>query len=1151
MTAISTMPIATTNLALEDDACARRRALAPTSFIVQAPAGSGKTELLTQRFLALLARVDHPEEVVALTFTNKAAGEMRSRIVSSLRMAATQARPGSDLPHRQTTYDLASAVLERNQIRYWELMGHPGRLKIMTIDSLCGSLVRQMPFLSRFGQQPQVESDAERYYRIAAQETLALVEGGDADAHCVREALRYFQNDTGTLGSLLAGMLAQRDQWHRFGAEAPHAHSRAHDGLAWLVSNRLQDAALRIDAAVQKKLMPAARFAATTNPKLADLLDWDTVLTGQCEELRAWQALASLLLTSSGEFRRTLRAPDGFPAGDDKAGVLRKGVLALIETLPPEAAACLHGLRELPLPEAIHDSWEMVETIDRLLALAEAKLWLAFRDAGAVDFTAIAQHATASLGTEAEPTDLALALDYRIRHLLIDEFQDTSPGQVALAAALTRGWEAGDGRTLFVVGDPMQSIYRFRKAEVGLFLDVAKQGIGNISLEHLQLHRNNRSDPVIVNWVNSVFPTVFPSQADARMGAVSYASCTTDRQACGFADVAVHPFFADQEHEALGSDEASRIIGIIDTTRAARPEASIAVLVRARRHLDDLMASFRQLRPDLSYQAVEMEPLSGRQVIQDLLSLTHALSHRADRVHWLAVLRAPWCGLMLDDLHRLAGDDHHSTIWRLAHDEARIATLSQDGQQRLRHVRAVLSEAFAHQGRQRPSRWLEQVWRQLGGAQCLTGKADMQDANAYFALLEQCTHAGTINAELLSERVEKLYSTPNPDTAARSLQLMTIHKSKGLEFDCVIVPGLGHGPKKQDRRLVYWEHVDVPAQGRCVVPAITPFKGSEDSADQTNTDGNADRVYKLLRDLEAEREHYEAQRLLYVAVTRARQTLHLLGSFKKDDDGTLKPAKGSLLALLWNSPAKDAFMNAAEALAKTDATTGQGKAGDEFVAPLVRLRTATITGLASQRERSTSNTPAAIATELDQDTSGLSLDAATGTLVHRYLEMIANDGLADWPLARCASLEPACLAWLRSQGFAGQAACDAAQRVLQALRTVLQSETGRWILDAHEQAHAEKPLTSRGEDGHGQANHIVDRTFVAAGERWIIDYKTVRCNEADPRTFLRAHAEENYREQLERYAGLFATSGLPIRAAIFYVLQGELIELALELGSQP
>jgi ATP-dependent exoDNAse (exonuclease V) beta subunit len=1146
MTAMPTMSAVSTQAALEEDARARRRALEPASFIVQAPAGSGKTELLTQRFLALLARVEHPEEVVALTFTNKAAGEMRSRILSSLRMAATQARPGDDLPHRQTTYDLAQAVLERDQIRHWDLMGHPGRLKIMTIDALCGSLVRQMPYLSRFGHQPQVESDADRYYRRAAQETLTLVEGDDADADCVRRALRYFQNDTGSLSSLLANMLAQRDQWHRFGAEAPDAQARAEQGVAHLVSRVLQDAARMVDATLQTNLMQAARFAAATNPKLAALRDWESALTGECGELPAWCALASLLLTSGGEFRRTLRAPDGFPATDKQAKALRDEVLALIGTLHPEAASCLHGLRKLPLPKATRDDWEMVETIDRLLVLAEAQLWLVFREAGAVDFIAIAQHAIASLGTDAEPTDLALALDYRIQHLLIDEFQDTSPGQVALAAALTRGWAPGDGHTLFVVGDPMQSIYRFRKAEVGLFLDVAKKGIGGIGLDHLQLHRNNRSDPVIVDWVNRVFPAVFPQQADARLGAVSYASCTTDRQACGFADVTVHPFMAEQEQEALGSDEAKRIIHLIDSTRASRPTASIAVLVRARRHLDDLVATIRQLRPDLLYQAVEMEPLSGRQVTQDLLSLTRALTHRADRVHWLAILRAPWCGLTLADLHRLAGDDHQSTLWRLIQDDARVGSLSHDGQQRLLHVRTVLQEAFAHQGRQRPSRWIEQIWRQLGGAQCLTNVADLQDANAYFTLLEQCTHAGVISEERLTERVEKLYSSPNPDIAARSIQLMTIHKSKGLEFDCVIVPGLGHAPKKQGKRLVYWEHVDVPAKGPCVVPAVAPFKGSDDTSSHEDAEVDADGVYTLLRDLEAQREHYEAQRLLYVAVTRARQTLHLLGSFK-DDEGELKPAKGSLLALLWESPAKDAFAQAADAMTNS-ASSEPSDTESAFAAPLVRLRSSIITGLSSQREQSVSNTTTTLA-DLDQDASGLSLDAATGTLVHRYLELIANDGLAQWPVSRCASLEAACLAWLRSQGFAGQAASDGAQRALQALRTVLQSDTGRWILDTREEAHAEKPLTSRVQDGRGQANHIVDRTFIENGERWIIDYKTVRCNDADPQAFLRAHAEKNYREQLERYAGLFAAREMPIRAAIFYVLQGELIELDLTTGT--
>jgi ATP-dependent helicase/nuclease subunit A len=109
-----------------------------------------------------------------------------------------------------------------------------------------------------------------------------------------------------------------------------------------------------------------------------------------------------------------------------------------------------------------------------------ASLWLAFQEGGEVDFIEIAARASLALGDDEAPTDLAQALDYRISHLLVDEFQDTSPVQVELLEQLTRGWLPDDGRTLFVVGDPMQSIYRFRKADVGLFLRVRQRGIGGI-----------------------------------------------------------------------------------------------------------------------------------------------------------------------------------------------------------------------------------------------------------------------------------------------------------------------------------------------------------------------------------------------------------------------------------------------------------------------------------------------------------------------------------------------------------------------------------------------------------------------------------------------------------------------------------------------
>ncbi|HLO64922.1 MAG TPA: UvrD-helicase domain-containing protein, partial [Azonexus sp.] len=137
---------------LAEDEAARQRALAVASFIVEAPAGAGKTELLTQRYLRLLAVVDHPEEVLALTFTNKAATEMRDRILRSLETAAGGVLPAE--PHKQLTFRLAGQALARDAERSWGLLEHPGRLRITTLDALCASLARQMPYLSRFGSQP-------------------------------------------------------------------------------------------------------------------------------------------------------------------------------------------------------------------------------------------------------------------------------------------------------------------------------------------------------------------------------------------------------------------------------------------------------------------------------------------------------------------------------------------------------------------------------------------------------------------------------------------------------------------------------------------------------------------------------------------------------------------------------------------------------------------------------------------------------------------------------------------------------------------------------------------------------------------------------------------------------------------------------------
>src|SRR3546814_8034735 len=143
------------------------------------------------------------------------------------------------------------------------------------------------------------------------------------------------------------------------------------------------------------------------------------------------------------------------------------------------------------------------------LKLAVAQLHLRFAETGEVDITEIAQRAAQALGSADDPGELLLKLDASIRHLLIDECQDTSLTQIHLLATLTAGWQPGDGRTLFLVGDPMQSIYRFRKAEVGLFLQAAEDGVGEIAPTFLQLTDNFRRSEEHTSELQSLMRTSY------------------------------------------------------------------------------------------------------------------------------------------------------------------------------------------------------------------------------------------------------------------------------------------------------------------------------------------------------------------------------------------------------------------------------------------------------------------------------------------------------------------------------------------------------------------------------------------------------------------------------------------------------------------
>ena len=157
---------------LAADEQARQDALdVARSFIVQAPAGSGKTELLIQRYLRLLATVDSPEEIIAITFTRKAAAEMQYRVLQALRRAER-----GDLPeaaHERVTAAAAAAALDRDRERGWRIIANPRRMRIQTLDSLNASIAGMQPLTGAAASGNTVADDAEMksLYRAAAAAT--------------------------------------------------------------------------------------------------------------------------------------------------------------------------------------------------------------------------------------------------------------------------------------------------------------------------------------------------------------------------------------------------------------------------------------------------------------------------------------------------------------------------------------------------------------------------------------------------------------------------------------------------------------------------------------------------------------------------------------------------------------------------------------------------------------------------------------------------------------------------------------------------------------------------------------------------------------------------------------------------------------------
>ena len=1075
------------------DQAQRQRALDPSrSILVRAPAGSGKTDLLTRRFLRLLAEVDEPGQVVAITFTNAAAAEMRNRILSELeKAAATVVTEASADPF--SLQALARRALAQSQALDWNLLDLPAQLRISTIDSFCRDLALQQPLLSGLGGGLDISDQPRELYRRAARRTLQQI--GQADAtlsESIEVLLDWRDNNWREIEDLTVEMLGNRDRWMQ-------------------------------------------------NFVLDGEQDWDRL-------------------------RLRLEAP--FLRADG-------------ESTP------------------IHYSdaeWKIVRACFTLLRRAAAELRVVFAESAAADYTEIAQIALNVLRAEdGFPIEAAQTVADGIRHLLVDEFQDTSRRQHELLRSLIASWSDREGRTCFVVGDPMQSIYGFRDADAELFPRVEELGLelpGDLPLlfDSAHLTANFRSEPSLVASINETFAQVFaassgsgivfaasqPARAAAEPSGPPLFAMPAPRMQLHCAFIPESPRGAEPDRKKTIADERSaahqqqidEIVAIvrghlprIESARAADERAHgkvkyrAAVLARARKSLVPIAAALRQA--SIPFRAVDLEALKDRPEIIDSLSLARALLNPHDRVAWLGILRAPWCGLSLSDLHTLVSADSSELLARPVPEllSERAQLLSADGRESIE--RLLRSIEFAERLRSTQltvalGTLLEQVWLHLGGAQCVDAEARANLDLLWRSLDSLPQGEPDLLGSALVSAIDDLKAQPDP--AANSdcgVQLMTIHGAKGLEFEVVIVPDLQAAPGRHAPGMLSWLERGLPPES-CPVDSESSVAVTEFLIAPFQQKGaDSGKAKKWVDRQRHDRELHEASRLLYVAATRAREELHLFARpTYKSSAGIpveLVHPRESLLKTAWPAWESEIRLKFSEWAALTAATpqpfTVQSLAasrGDNLLEMPVAARKPTIVRrlpLSFPADSAESSFPSFDEPILgagrlyERHEGGLS-SRALGTAVHELLQRFAQrltTQTRDAALAALTQQQPRIAASIRATGIEPASANRIAAQALQIVLRAASDPLAQWILSPHDDAANEVRWT--GVVAGSLRTVQVDRVFrsgaapqaVAAstGEDtwWIVDYKTAHEDGLDPSSALHEFRRQ-FAPQIEAYAAV-------------------------------
>jgi ATP-dependent helicase/nuclease subunit A len=900
---------------LTPDAAARAFAVDPSNNVVlEASAGTGKTSVLVARYVNLVTQGVEPSNILAITFTRRAAAEMRERIAAQLREAASR-----------------SAIA---QARWTGLRDRLGEIAISTIDAFCLSLLREFPLeadldpgfdLADETEVPRIIDDAlDRALRI-----LVRLAREDAEIALVLAQLGIARTRAG-LASLLDRRLVAWSALDRFLARGPSDLTPA------VVCHRAVDALQHELGAIPGGLPqfladgPArhGRYQLFTR-EVTRLLDWhhsgaDRPGNGsgsgaghltEAEIRGLLERVGSHFLTNDGDARRTGRIPPYVAADYPTRDAERRHRDAVFQAAPQIERTVRAFHRDLNVV--------LARGVRRMFAVALQQYRTALEERSVLDFSDVLERALDLLRNMGEFSQSRYRLEYRYHHVLVDEFQDTSRAQWELISLLIRAWGEGLGLasrpSIFIVGDRKQSIYRFRDAEVAVLRDAARyiDGLKPGVTSRRAISHSFRAVPVLQAFVNDVFTEISaqiaPAVAAARPDDFTFeasdrfpmdATVPSDEPVLGLAvgdsaDVCAAAV-ADEVRRILDEDVVrDRGTGV---RRRAAP-GDIAILFRSR-------TSHREFERELIARGVPTYVYKGlgffdSDEIKDLTALLRYLANPGSDLRAAALLRSRFFRLSDAGLAALAPDIAASITDQIA---APLRAALDDADRRvLEHARQAVPSWIARVDRVPPSDLLEQILSGSAYAYEIRGPRRLQaweNIKKLRGLVRRMQNRGYATIARVSEHLDSLGAGDESNAvleAVDAVNLMTVHASKGLEFPIVFIVNLAKGASGPPRPI------RVTVDGEAASVSVGRFASDMDEADR-------------------EREKHETRRLLYVGMTRARDRLYLSTSLK---DGALVPGRGSLAEVLPAS-VRDLFAQAACALEGITRVASRGTSGTTF-----------------------------------------------------------------------------------------------------------------------------------------------------------------------------------------------------------------------------